>query len=150
MPGDRKGQATGRSRGNAAHDDGGGKPTADGGAPTLEERRAAEAVDAERLFALLADLVTIESVANQETPAQERVAAEMRSIGLETDVWEIDFERLRHAGLDVHCRRVQPDWGCEWPPVWQTSYRVARPFPVRGRGRPSRKSARMRWTFRSS
>ncbi|MDE2944358.1 MAG: ArgE/DapE family deacylase [Gemmatimonadota bacterium] len=112
MPGDRKGQATGRSRGNAARDDGGGKPTADGGAPTLEERRAAEAVDADRLFAFLADLVTIESVANRETPAQERVAAEMRAIGLETDVWEIDFERLRrhpaytadverHEGLGV-------------------------------------------------
>ncbi|MXW66033.1 MAG: ArgE/DapE family deacylase [Gemmatimonadales bacterium] len=77
-----------------------------------EERRAAEAVDADRLFALLADLIAIESVANRETPAQERVAAEMRAIGLETDVWEIDFERLRrhpaytadverHEGLGV-------------------------------------------------
>lgn len=112
MPGDRKRQATGRSRGNAARDDGGGKPAEDGGALTLEERRAAEAVDAERLFALLADLVAIESVANRETPAQERVAEEMRSIGLETDVWEIDFEQLRrhpaytadverHEGLGV-------------------------------------------------
>ena len=104
MPGDRKGQATGRSRGNAVR--------ADGGVLKREERRAAEAVDAGRLFALLADLVAIESVANRETPAQERVAAEMRAIGLETDVWEIDFERLRrhpaytadverHEGLGV-------------------------------------------------
>lgn len=79
---------------------------------TPEERRVAEAVDAERLFALLADLIAIESVANRETPAQERVAAEMRDLGLETDVWEIDFERLRrhpaytadverHEGLGV-------------------------------------------------
>ena len=59
------------------------------------ERRAAEAVDGDRLLALLADLIAIESVANRETPAQERVAAEMRAIGLETDVWEIDFEQLR-------------------------------------------------------
>lgn len=76
------------------------------------ERRVAEAVDGDRLFALLADLIAIESVANRETPAQERVAAEMRAIGLETDVWEIDFERLRrhpaytadverHEGLGV-------------------------------------------------
>ncbi len=104
MPGDRKGQATGRSRGNAVR--------ADGGVLKREERRAAEAVDAGRLFALLADLIAIESVANCETPAQERVAAEMRAIGLETDVWEIDFERLRrhpaytadvqrHEGLGV-------------------------------------------------
>ena len=79
---------------------------------TPEERRAAEAVDAERLFRLLGDLIAIESVANRETPAQERVAMEMRDIGLETDVWEIDFERLRrhpaytadverHEGLGV-------------------------------------------------
>ncbi|WP_419943136.1 ArgE/DapE family deacylase [Candidatus Palauibacter sp.] len=79
---------------------------------TPEERRAAEAVDAGRLFRLLGDLIAIESVANRETPAQERVAEEMRAIGLETDVWEIDFERLRrhpaytadverHEGLGV-------------------------------------------------
>ena len=78
-----------------------------GGALTPEERRAAEAVDADRLFALLADLIAIESVANRETPAQERVAAEMRDLGLETDVWEIDFERLRRhpaytADVDRH------------------------------------------------
>lgn len=84
----------------------------DGGALSSEERRAAEAVEAERLFALLADLIAIESVANRETPAQERVAEEMRDLGLETDVWDIDFERLcrhpsytadvdRHEGLGV-------------------------------------------------
>ena len=78
-----------------------------GGALSSEERRVAEAVDAERLFALLADLIAIESVANCETPAQERVAGEMRAIGLETDVWEIDFERLRRhpaytADVDRH------------------------------------------------
>ena len=60
-----------------------------------DERRVAEAVDEERLFTLLADLIAFESVANCETPVQERVAAEMRDLGLETDVWEIDFERLR-------------------------------------------------------
>ena len=74
---------------------------------TPEERRAAEAVDAGRLFRILGDLIAIESVANRETPAQERVAEEMRSIGLETDVWEIDFARLRRhpaytADVDRH------------------------------------------------
>lgn len=119
MPGDRNGKATGRSRGNAARDGGSSardaghvKATASDGALTPEERRGTEAVDPERLFAVLADLIAIESVANRETPAQERVAAEMRAIGLETDVWEIDFERLRrhpaytadverHEGLGV-------------------------------------------------
>ena len=86
MPGNREETAATRSRGNAS----------DGHEVlSAEERRAAEAVDPERLLALLADLIAIESVANRETPAQERVAAEMRAIGLETDVWQIDFERLR-------------------------------------------------------
>lgn len=100
---DRKETAARRSRGNAS---------GDYAALSPEERRAAEAVDSERLFSLLAELVAMESVANRETPAQERVAAEMRTIGLETDVWEIDFERLRrhpaytadverHEGLGV-------------------------------------------------
>ena len=86
MPGNRDETAATGSRGNASdsHE-----------ALSAEERRAAAAVDPERLLALLADLIAIESVANRETPAQERVAAEMRAIGLETDVWGIDFERLR-------------------------------------------------------
>ena len=95
MPGDRKERAQGRSRGNAATDDGSEQVAADGAPLSTDEERAAQTVDAERLFALLADLIAIESVANRETPAQERVAAEMRDLGLETDVWEIDFERLR-------------------------------------------------------
>jgi len=88
------------------------KATASDVALTPEERRGAEAVDPERLFTVLADLIAIESVANRETPAQERVAEEMRAIGFQTDVWEIDFERLRrhpaytadverHEGLGV-------------------------------------------------
>ncbi|WP_420442633.1 ArgE/DapE family deacylase [Candidatus Palauibacter sp.] len=103
MPGDGKETDAGRSCGNVS---------GDGGALSSEERRAAEAVNGERLFALLADLIAIESVANRETPAQRRVAAEMRPIGLETDVWEIDFGQLRrhpaytadverHEGLGV-------------------------------------------------
>lgn len=95
MPGDRKESARGRSRGNAADDGGRGQVPAVGAPLLPRERRAAEAVDADRLFALLADMIAIESVANRETPAQERMAAEMRDIGLETDVWEIDFRQLR-------------------------------------------------------
>ena len=102
MPGNRNEAATRRSRGNAPRD-GGSSPqdagsvesAANSGTLTPEERRGAEAVDPERLFAVLADLIAIESVANRETPAQERVAEEMRAIGLQTDLWEIDFERLR-------------------------------------------------------
>lgn len=95
MPGDGKESARGRSRGNGADDGGSGQVPAVGVPLSPQERRAAEAVDPDRLFALLADMIAIESVANRETPAQERMAAEMRAIGLETDVWEIDFRQLR-------------------------------------------------------
>jgi len=70
-------------------------PTPDGLTP--DERRAAVGVDAAGLLRFLADLIAIPSTANEETPAQERVAAELESIGLDTDVWEIDF-----AGLKRH------------------------------------------------
>ncbi len=77
-----------------------------------DERRAVDAVDVDALLAVLSDLIAIPSVANEESPAQERVAEEMEAIGLETDVWEIDFDTLkrhpayatdveRHEGLGV-------------------------------------------------
>ena len=76
------------------------------------EQRAVAAVDADALLRLMGDLISIPSVANAETPAQERMAAELESIGLATDVWQIDFEALkrhpaytadveRHEGLGV-------------------------------------------------
>ncbi len=79
---------------------------------STHEKRALHAIRLDRLLDTLSDLVAIPSVANEETPAQERVAREMEEIGLSTDVWEIDFERLkrhpaysadmeRHEGLGV-------------------------------------------------
>ncbi|MCG8467402.1 MAG: acetylornithine deacetylase, partial [Gemmatimonadetes bacterium] len=59
------------------------------------ERRIIDAVDLDALLADLGDLIAIPSVANEETPAQERVAAAMAALSMETDVWEIDFPRLR-------------------------------------------------------
>ena len=58
------------------------------------ERRVVDAVDVDGMLAFLADLVAIPSVANAETPAQELVASHMASLGLATDVWEIDFDEL--------------------------------------------------------
>ena len=76
------------------------------------EQRVVEAVDFDSLLALLGDLITLPSVANEETLAQERVAEAMEDIGLSTDVWQIDFAHLkqhpaytadvnRHEGLGV-------------------------------------------------
>lgn len=70
------------------------------------ERRVVASVDADGILGLLGELVAIESVANAETPAQERVAAWMESVGLETDVWEIDFEELkRHPAYTADVER---------------------------------------------
>lgn len=87
-------------------------PRESASALTPAERRVCEAVDAGALLDLLADMIAIESVANEETPAQERVAEEMHDLGLEVDAWPIDFDELkrhpaytsdvdRHEGLGV-------------------------------------------------
>ncbi|MDX1579093.1 MAG: ArgE/DapE family deacylase [Gemmatimonadota bacterium] len=55
----------------------------------------ANAVGSEALLGDLSELIAIPSLANEETPAQEWMAERMTSAGLRTDVWEIDFERLR-------------------------------------------------------
>ncbi len=79
---------------------------------STHEKRALRAIELDRMLDMLSDLVAIPSSANQETPAQERLAREMEEIGLTADVWEIDFDRLkrhpaytadveRHEGLGV-------------------------------------------------
>ena len=75
---------------------------------TAVERRVVGALDPDALLAFLSDLIAIPSVANMETPAQERVAAEMESIGLETDVWKIDFASLkRHPAYTSDVERSE-------------------------------------------
>ncbi|MDX1395592.1 MAG: ArgE/DapE family deacylase [Gemmatimonadota bacterium] len=70
------------------------------------ERRVVEHVDGEALVERLAELIAIPSTANEETPAQRLVAEHMRAIGLETDVWEIDFKTLtRHPAYTVDIDR---------------------------------------------
>ncbi len=72
------------------------------------ERRAVEAVDEDALLGLLGELIAMESVANEETPAQERMAEEMDALGLETDVWEIDFDSLkRHSVYTADVERYE-------------------------------------------
>ena len=59
------------------------------------ERRVLEAIDVPALVEFLCELVTIESTGGRESPAQERVAALMRELGMEVDAWEIDLAALR-------------------------------------------------------
>jgi acetylornithine deacetylase len=59
------------------------------------EQRVLAAIDGEGMLAYLSELVAVRSLGGEETPAQEHVAAQMRKIGLDVDVWELDFEALR-------------------------------------------------------
>lgn len=86
---------------------GDGAPGEAGGLSALE-RRVSEAVDVEEMVTLLAELVPIRSLTGEpgEVEAQERVAEAMEAAGLETDVWELDFDRLRrHPAYSAEVER---------------------------------------------
>jgi acetylornithine deacetylase len=70
------------------------------------EKRVLETIDVDAMLDYLDQLVSIPSLSGQETPAQESVAAQMESLGLEVDVWELDFEALsRHPAYSVEVQR---------------------------------------------
>jgi acetylornithine deacetylase len=72
------------------------------------ERRVLEALDLEGLVAFVCDLIAIRSLVGEETPAQERVAAEMERCGLAVDLWDLDLERLRqHPAYSAEVERTQ-------------------------------------------
>ena len=70
------------------------------------ERRVAEAVDSDGLLDAVRALVAIPSLGGDETPAQEWVSDLMLRIGLEVDVWDLDFDALaQHPAHAVECER---------------------------------------------
>lgn len=70
------------------------------------ERRVLDAFDVEGMVEFLCELIAIPSLSGAETPAQERVAAEMERCGLEVDTWQIDFEQLRrHPAYSAEVER---------------------------------------------
>ena len=63
------------------------------------ERRVLDAIDQDALLESVCALVSIPSLGGFETPAQEWVADLLLRIGLEVDVWELDFSALsEHPG----------------------------------------------------
>ena len=62
------------------------------------ERAVIDAIDTDGLLAFLGDLVALPSLdgSPDEQAAQEYVAAFLERQGFEMDVWEIDFDTLRH------------------------------------------------------
>jgi acetylornithine deacetylase len=72
------------------------------------EQRVLEALDLEGLVEFLCELIAIRSLVGEETPAQERVAAEMERCGLAVDLWDLDLERLRqHPAYSAEVERTQ-------------------------------------------
>ena len=79
-----------------------------GGALSVAERRALDALDLEGLLDLLQVLIGLPSLDGQESEAQRAVAAWMTDAGLETDVWPIDLEQLaRHPSYSAEVDRTE-------------------------------------------
>lgn len=69
-------------------------------------------------LAFIGDLVRSPSLRGDETPAQERVAAELRDMGLEPELWEIDHEAI--SGLPGYSPAEwsyagRPNLSAGWP-----------------------------------
>lgn len=73
------------------------------------EQRVLDAIDIEGMLAYLCKLVAVQSITGNETGAQEHVAEQMAHIGLEVDVWNLDFEALKQH--PAYCVEVVRDSG---------------------------------------
>jgi len=72
------------------------------------EKRVLEAIDKDGLLDYLCQLVAVPSLSGEETAAQEHVAQQMESTGLEVDVWPLDFAELkRHPAYTVEFDRKE-------------------------------------------
>ncbi|MEZ4668844.1 MAG: ArgE/DapE family deacylase [Anaerolineae bacterium] len=70
------------------------------------EQRVLDAIDVDGLLAFICELVAIRSDEGKETPAQQFMAEKMRKMGLEVDVWELDFEKLsQHPSFSTEIER---------------------------------------------
>jgi acetylornithine deacetylase len=73
------------------------------------ETEVLNAVDGDRLLHDLSALIAIDSLGGNETPAQEWMAKTLAGLGLEVDVWPIDFASL--AGHRAFSMEVPRDTG---------------------------------------
>lgn len=73
------------------------------------EERVLDAIDLEGMLAYLCDLVAVPSLDGEETAAQEHVAAQMRNIGLDVDIWAIPFDTLSQH--PAHSQEVEREHG---------------------------------------
>ena len=72
------------------------------------ESRVLDSIDVDGMIEYLCELVSIPSFGGRETEAQRSVAAKLRSIGLDVDVWDIDFDALRsHPAFSMPIEREE-------------------------------------------
>ena len=75
---------------------------------TSIEERVLQSIDLQDLLATLGDLIAIQSLSGQETPAQEYLAGWMRQQGLQVDLWDIDLPQLKaHPAYGAEYERTQ-------------------------------------------
>ena len=73
---------------------------------TSAEADVLNLIDRDRLLADLSALIAFPSLGGHETPAQEWMAATLSQIGLDVDVWEIDFASLaKHPAFSMEVAR---------------------------------------------
>ena len=72
------------------------------------ERRVLENVDLDGLLGYTSELIAIPSHGGEESAAQRNVAAKLGALGLDVDVWEIDFDELReHPDFSMSFEREE-------------------------------------------
>ena len=99
------------------------------------EQRVLNTIDQDALLKSVCSLVSIPSLGGFETPAQEWVASLLSDIGLEVDVWELDFPSL--SGHPGYSTEIDRDHGPPTPGA-PRAYSDANTLPDgfrRGRGR---------------
>ncbi len=70
------------------------------------EQRVLNAIDIDGLLAYLCDLVAVRSLDGEETAAQEHVAVQMKKIGMDVDIWSLDFDTLsQHPAYSIEVER---------------------------------------------
>ncbi len=72
------------------------------------ERRVLKNVDLDGLLGYTSELIAIPSHGGEESAAQRNVAGKLGALGLDVDVWEIDFDELReHPDFSLSFNREE-------------------------------------------
>jgi acetylornithine deacetylase len=72
------------------------------------ERKVLKCLDTEAMLVYLRELVSIPSHGGEESSAQRSVAAKLGELGLDVDIWKLDFDSLRgHPGFSMPIERSE-------------------------------------------